>query len=303
MKRTFPYQLLLIFLFFISLNLEATQKTRKEKKYKYEIAAVLMFQNESFFLKEWIEYHKLIGIEHFYLYNNNSTDNYREILKPYIDSGEVELFHHAGNTYNQCDHGKIQYAIYKKACKLASGKAKWLAIIDADEFIYPVHSDSLIDVLKDYEDFGGLYINYLPFGTSHVEHIPNNRLIIETLIYSSPKVVNFGKSIVRPERVSACTDPHRMWYHPPFYHVNTNFQTFDWLPPQAAEDKLLIYHYCLGDINHAITVKVPRRSKWYDKPLEPDAYLQSCENMNTSLNMTMQRFVPALRQKMHLNAE
>lgn len=33
----------------------------------------------------------LIGIEHFYLYNNNSTDNYEEVLKPYIDKGLVTL--------------------------------------------------------------------------------------------------------------------------------------------------------------------------------------------------------------------
>lgn len=294
-----PLILALLLLFFTQIHLESKEKTHK-KGYKYEIAAVLMFQNESFFLKEWIEYHKLIGIQHFYLYNNSSTDNYRDILKPYIDSGEVELFHYSGKTSNQNDHGKIQYAIYKKAFKLASGKAKWLAIIDADEFIYPVNSDSLADILKDYEDFGGLYINYVPFGTSHVQRIPNNQLIIETLVYSSQEVVNFGKSIVHPERVSDCSDPHRMWYRPPYYHVNTNFQTFDWLPPQAAEDKLLLYHYCLGDIHHAITVKVPRRSKWYDKPLEAEAYLQSCESMNAKLNLSMQRFVPALKQKMLL---
>ncbi|MBA3816208.1 MAG: glycosyltransferase family 92 protein [Parachlamydiaceae bacterium] len=293
--------LLLMFSFFFHISLQAKQKNLHQKKYKYEIAAVLMFQNESFFLKEWIEYHKLIGIEHFYLFNNSSTDNYKEILKPYITSGEVELFNHSGHTHNQKDHGKIQYSIYKKACKLASGKAKWLAIIDADEFIYPVHSDSLNAVLKDYEDFGGLYVNYIPFGTSHIEHVSDNRLIIETLIYSTAQVVNFGKSIVRPERVSDCTDPHRMWYYPPYFHVNTNFQTFDWLPPEAVGDKLLIYHYCLGDINHALNVKIPRRSKWYDKPLAADTYLQSCENMNELLNLSMQRFVPALREKMHLN--
>lgn len=300
MKKALSF-FLLLFIFLFQIDLQAKQKTSKPKKYKYEIAAVLMFQNESFFLKEWIEYHKLIGIQHFYVYNNSSTDNYLEILQPYIEAGEVELFQYSGNTHNQKDHGKIQYAIYKKACKIASGKAKWLAIIDADEFIYPVQSDNLIDILNDYEDFGGLYVNYVPFGTSQVEHVPNNRLIIETLIYSTAEVVNFGKSIVRPERVSDCTDPHRMWYYPPYNHVNTNFQTFNWLPPQSAEDKLLLYHYCLGDINHAVTVKIPRRSKWYDKPLEAQSYLQSCENMNERLNTSMQRFIPALRLKMHLN--
>ena len=38
------------------------------KKYKISICGI--FKNESCFLKEWIEYHEILGVEHFYLYNN-----------------------------------------------------------------------------------------------------------------------------------------------------------------------------------------------------------------------------------------
>ena len=60
-------------------------------EYKYKFAICSMFKNEAKFLKEWIEFHRLIGAEHFYLYNNESTDNYLEVLKPYIDKNIVEL--------------------------------------------------------------------------------------------------------------------------------------------------------------------------------------------------------------------
>ena len=33
----------------------------------------------------------MIGIEHFYLYNNNSEDDYRTVLNPYIERGLVTL--------------------------------------------------------------------------------------------------------------------------------------------------------------------------------------------------------------------
>ncbi len=49
---------------------------------KYSITICGIFKNEASYLKEWIEYHEMIGIEHFYLYNNNSDDNYRDILQP-----------------------------------------------------------------------------------------------------------------------------------------------------------------------------------------------------------------------------
>ena len=41
------------------------------------------------YLKEWIEYHKIVGIQHFYMYNNNSNDDYLAILQPYIEAGDV----------------------------------------------------------------------------------------------------------------------------------------------------------------------------------------------------------------------
>jgi hypothetical protein len=33
-----------------------------------------MMRNEAFYWFEWIEYHLLVGIERFYLYDNNSMD-------------------------------------------------------------------------------------------------------------------------------------------------------------------------------------------------------------------------------------
>ena len=62
------------------------------KIYQYDFGVCAIFQNEARFMKEWIEFYKIIGAQHFYLYNNKSTDNYLDILKPYVEQGEVELF-------------------------------------------------------------------------------------------------------------------------------------------------------------------------------------------------------------------
>ena len=47
--------------------------------YYFSICAI--FKDESLSIKEWIEYHKLIGVEHFYLYNNKSKDSSVSILQ------------------------------------------------------------------------------------------------------------------------------------------------------------------------------------------------------------------------------
>ena len=44
----------------------------------YELGIVAIFRNEAKNLREWIEYHRLAGVEHFWLYNHGSTDNWNE---------------------------------------------------------------------------------------------------------------------------------------------------------------------------------------------------------------------------------
>ena len=45
----------------------------KPQDKKYNVAVCAIFKNEAPYLKEWIEFNHLVGVEHFYLYNNNSV--------------------------------------------------------------------------------------------------------------------------------------------------------------------------------------------------------------------------------------
>lgn len=272
------------------------KQSKKQQKKTYQLAACLLFQNEAPYLKEWIEYHQLIGFEHFYLYNNESTDNYLEVLSPYIKRGLVELQQVEGPCANQSEFLVKQIGAYREALKKAAGKVKWLALIDADEFIVPIQKDRLMDVLKDYEQYGGVYINWQMFGTSGYQSIPEGKLMIEVLTYGLSHVETLGKSIVRPERVSLCSDPHRLFYHPPFFHVNTDFETFDALCPKVS-DKLVINHYYTRDRDHLINVKYPRRLKW--QTIDLDEYIAMGENLNVVQLSSIQRFVPELKMRMN----
>lgn len=264
----------------------------------YQLAACLFFQNEAPYLKEWIEYHRLIGFEYFYLYNNESTDNYAEVLSPYIQEGIVELENVPGISNSQPEHADKQYAAYREAIAKAVGKVKWLALIDADEFIVPLQTSYLMDVLDDYEDYGGVYINWQLFGTSGYKTIPQGVLMIEALTFGLPQPQPLGKSIVRPERVSWCCNAHVHLYHPPYFHVNTNFEDFDCSTGPIASDKLIINHYYTRDQDHLINVKYPRRRKWIE--IELNTYIQMLESINVVQHLSIQKFVFKLRKRMNL---
>jgi len=39
---------------------------------KYYASICIMVKDEEYYIQEWLEYHRLIGFEHFYIYDNNS---------------------------------------------------------------------------------------------------------------------------------------------------------------------------------------------------------------------------------------
>ena len=91
------------------------------------LCLLAIFKNEAHILKEWVEHYIKEGVDKFFLINNNSNDNFYDVLLPYINSGIVTL--------NNDDRNYSQTAIYNDyidACK----QYKWVIVCDLDEFIY-----------------------------------------------------------------------------------------------------------------------------------------------------------------------
>ena len=95
---------------------------------KYQLAICSIFKNEGKYIQEWIEYHKLIGVEHFYLYDNDSTDDIT-VLQQYIDEGTLTL--------NRISGVAMQMPAYNHFLNTYKEEVEWCAIIDLDEFIVP----------------------------------------------------------------------------------------------------------------------------------------------------------------------
>lgn len=59
--------------------------------YQHKLSACTMVFNEGTFIEEWLSYHLLIGVDHFYIYDDGSTDHTHELLQPYIKQGMTLL--------------------------------------------------------------------------------------------------------------------------------------------------------------------------------------------------------------------
>ena len=93
-------------------------------------------------MAEWIEYNRILGVDHIYMYNNNSTDNYYQILNRYIKDGFVSVFEWPKN-YAQMEAYEDCYNRYRN-------DTNWLAFWDIDEFICPLYETNIKDFMKKY---------------------------------------------------------------------------------------------------------------------------------------------------------
>lgn len=182
-------------------------KIVNEKKYKYKASLCLIFKDEARYLKEWIDYHILIGIDHFYLYNNNSTDNYLEILKPYIENGVITLINFPKNY--------AQVKAYQDCYERSKLETEWLGYIDVDEYINLIKHNSIKELLNSVRQYPSLYLNWRMFGTSGFLKETAGTLTIERYTQCWKNLCPTGKCFINNRYPK-----HKIWIH---YHRNYFF--------------------------------------------------------------------------------
>lgn len=281
-------------------------KLNRKDKRKCEVALTAIFKDEAPYLKEWIEYHRIVGVNHFYLYNNGSHDDYWEgVLKSYVEEGIVELFDvpFDSTLYNDGakTHNFVQVTCYNHAIKQAKKANKWLAIADTDEFICPTVHKDLPDLLSHYQDpnVGAIIIYWQLYGTSWVQDILPGEAMIDKLVLRQPDS-NAGlfKSIVKPRYAKAhnphyCTlKKHKIAVTPDHRHFSHN-NTYDILPV----DIVRINHYTHRTMSFYENVKRPRRAQWGYTP-SPEQEASDQAWANTVYDPVITRFVPELLKRL-----
>lgn len=270
--------------------------------FKYELSMCAIFQDEARYLTEWIEYHRMLGVTHFYLYNNNSHDNYRDILKPYIKKNIVDLIDWPSPETS--DWTPYQIAAYNDCINKTKSVTRWLAIIDIDEFIVPTKANNLLDLLKKYERSGGLQIFWQFFGTSWINKIPTNKTLVESLLLKAPK--DYGgnynfKTIVQPRTVSKYY-VHGGEYNRPWKEIFPHGTRGGAMQPINI-DIVRIHHYWTRDEDYFLNQKIVRRQRYEGNAYTSERIQQIYKELNGVQDTTILRFVPELRKRLvhHVN--
>jgi hypothetical protein len=129
-----------------------------------------VYRNEAPYLREWLEFHRMVGVERFFLYNNRSTDDHMEVLQPYIDDGTV--------VWHDFPEFPPQLRCYEECLATHGDDARWIAFTDIDEFLFSPTQRPVSEILREFEEHPAVGVNCLQFGTSgHVTPPPG--LVIE----------------------------------------------------------------------------------------------------------------------------
>lgn len=180
-----------------------------EPQEKYNLSICAIFKNETPNLKEWIEYHRLFGVDHFYLYNIGGTDSFQEILEPYVQRGIVTLINWPEVLSDQEEDYVYRWALctqipaYENAVNFtARNETKWLMFADIDEFLVCPKGNSIRDLLQKYDEHPGISLTSDIFDAGIYDGLQNKSLLIQTVnvTRAPPSIVtkSISKMIFKP---------------------------------------------------------------------------------------------------------
>lgn len=132
-------------------------RVNKYPSFPDEIIVSTCVKNEDAYLIQWIEYHKILGITRFILYDNsdNTTNTHHEepagkstdllnLLENYISSGTVHIIKWPFHNHLVFQPGQINHSLQ------AFRKCRYIGFIDVDEYVNPQGPE--IDLRKIFTD-------------------------------------------------------------------------------------------------------------------------------------------------------
>ncbi|XP_075492984.1 glycosyltransferase family 92 protein RCOM_0530710-like [Primulina tabacum] len=103
--------------------------SKKRIKGKYELCVCTMVWNQASTIREWILYHAWLGVERWFIYDNDSDDRTDEVIRE-LDQENYNLTRHVWPWI------KTQEAGFSHCALTAKDECRWVSFMDVDEYFY-----------------------------------------------------------------------------------------------------------------------------------------------------------------------
>jgi hypothetical protein len=256
------------------------------------IAACLCFRDSAAYLHEWLLFHRVQGITRFYLYDNDSADDYLPVLAPWLRDGTVRVKKWPGAAQ--------QRAMFDDCLARADadGDVEWLAFIDDDEFLFSAHLRPLGEALARYAAQPGVAVAWWLYGSGGLQRRTRD-WAIERFTLSAGRPDQHVKCIVRPSRIAHATiSPHSFVTRDGSLLVDENFRPMTGaLNPAPSASVLRVNHYLTKSWEECIERRFLRAeiNTGKLKPLTVEQWREWDGQWSAVRDPIATAFVPAMR--------
>lgn len=164
---------------------------------RHGIAIMACVKNEATYIEEWVRFHRAVGVRHFYIYDDGSTDGTQALLSRILPADALTIVPWIARMTDAAS-GQVlngQTIAFAHAILNFGGAFSRMAFIDVDEFLLPKQGGTIEEALVGTAGFPNVSLPWHMFGTSGHAVRPDGPLL-------SNYVMRGGDPLTRQENVS-----------------------------------------------------------------------------------------------------
>jgi hypothetical protein len=218
------------------------------------LAFAAIVRNEGKNIAEWLCFHEKAGVDEFFIYDDGSSDETSAIAKTVCKSAKVTVIPWSQRLRSN-EHGLAlnnQVLAYGHCLSNFGHRFRRMAFLDVDEFVVPVHHNTIPEAIADLAEFPLIVLPWVMFGTSGRSERPD---LPTTEAYTMRLTPNAGEGVRGLFNVKCIFNPaavsrlhvHRMRVHNSLRAFNDRGEAFTFTsairPSQLSADRLQLNHY------------------------------------------------------------
>lgn len=132
------------------------------------LCAATMVLNENDNIEEWLEFHKLAGVNYFIIYDNGCSDGTQETIKRVLNENEGQIIPWKQTFVD----GRLGISLHTQASAMAHAimnfreRFRWMVFFDVDEFIVPKFDIGITDALDRLNHLSNISLPWHMFGSN-----------------------------------------------------------------------------------------------------------------------------------------
>ena len=139
------------------------------------IAIGAIVRDESLYIDEWLKFHEMAGVDHFFIYDDGSEDDTILIAQKACKRAKVTVFPWSQRLKSLASRVAInnQILAYGHCLENFSHRFRWMSFLDIDEYLVPVEDITISDALRELDGIPLIVLPWVMFGTSgHAQRPP-----------------------------------------------------------------------------------------------------------------------------------